>query len=118
MEEILTKQAIEDRQLLTVENADELIEIFEILANNNRLRILHALIKCDDLSVMKIAEMLEIKPQAISNQLRRLADRGIISSRKEGSQVFYKITDPCVVVLLERGICLMEDSNERINKVS
>lgn len=114
MEICESKQAIEDRQLLTVENADELVEIFEILANNNRLRILHVLIRNKELGVMKIAEILDLKPQAISNQLRRMADRGILSSRKEGSQVFYTITDPCIVTLLDRGICLTEDSKERI----
>ena len=41
-----------------------------------------------------------LKPQAVSNQLRRLVDRGILASRRNGSNIHYRIVDPCVTVLL------------------
>jgi DNA-binding transcriptional ArsR family regulator len=51
-----------------------------------------------------------MKPQAISNQLQRLADRRILRARRNGTHVYYRIVDPCVTVLLERGLCLLEDA--------
>jgi len=59
---------------------------------------------------MDLAEQLGMKPAAISNQLQRLADRSIIGSRREGNRVFYRIVDPCVIELIDRGLCLLEDS--------
>ena len=54
-----------------------------------------------------------MKPQAISNQLKRLSDRGIIERRREGNQVYYRIVDPCVIDLLERGLWLTQDTKLR-----
>jgi len=33
-------------------------------------------------------------PQAVSNQLQRLGDRGILAARRNGNSVFYRIADP------------------------
>jgi DNA-binding transcriptional ArsR family regulator len=54
-----------------------------------------------------------MKPQAISNQLQRLVDKGMVASRRNGNNIFYRIVDPCVVSLLDSGLCLMEDAKER-----
>ena len=54
-----------------------------------------------------------MKPQAISNQLKHLSDRGIIERRREGNQVYYRIVDPCVIDLLERGLWLTQDTKLR-----
>ena len=50
-----------------------------------------------------------MKPQAVSNQLQRLSDRGIVQTRREGNNVLYRIVDPCVIDLIDRGLCLLED---------
>jgi DNA-binding transcriptional ArsR family regulator len=54
-----------------------------------------------------------MKPQAVSNQLQRLTDRGILEARREGLQVFYSVVDPCVLALLDQGWCLAEDATVR-----
>jgi len=54
-----------------------------------------------------------MKPQAVSNQLQRLLDRGILASRRNGNFIHYRIIDPCVVGLLDLGLCLTEDSKEQ-----
>ena len=89
--------------------AGRLEAIFKVLANRTRLRMLHALIRHPDLCVGDLADGVGMKPQAISNQLQRLADKGILSSRRQGTQIHYRIVDPCVVNLLDRGLCLVED---------
>jgi ArsR family transcriptional regulator, lead/cadmium/zinc/bismuth-responsive transcriptional repressor len=50
-----------------------------------------------------------MKPQAVSNQLQRLSDRGIVETRRDGNNVLYRIVDPCVIELIDRGLCLLED---------
>jgi len=75
--------------------------------------MLHALTRAGEICVTDLAAALEMKPQAISNQLQRLVDRGMVASRRNGNNIFYRIVDPCVVSLLDRGLCLMEDARER-----
>jgi len=62
----------------------------------------------DELCVSDLAGAVEMKPQAVSNQLQRLVDRGIVGSRRSGINMYYRVIDPCVSVLLERGLCLIE----------
>jgi DNA-binding transcriptional ArsR family regulator len=82
--------------------------MFKTFANDTRLRLLHALVREGELCVTDLAGALAMKPQAVSNQLQRLVDRGILASRRNGINVYYRILDPCVPVLLERGLCLIE----------
>jgi ArsR family transcriptional regulator, lead/cadmium/zinc/bismuth-responsive transcriptional repressor len=109
------KPHIATRPLLSVEESIELQALFKVLANETRLRMLHALTKAGELCVTDLAETLKMKPQAISNQLQRLVDKGMVASRRNGNNIFYKIIDPCVVSLLDRGLCLMADAAERAN---
>lgn len=99
---------VEDRPLATPEQAQALMRLFKVFANDTRLRLLHALVRAGELCVSELADVLDMKPQAVSNQLQRLVDRGILDSRRNGNNVCYRVIDPCVQVLLERGLCLIE----------
>jgi DNA-binding transcriptional ArsR family regulator len=104
------KLDLQARSLLSSEQAAELMEMFKVLANDTRLRLLHALARAGELCVTELAEAVAMKPQAVSNQLQRLADRGILSFRRNGNSIYYRIVDPCVLDLLDRGLCLAEDA--------
>jgi ArsR family transcriptional regulator, lead/cadmium/zinc/bismuth-responsive transcriptional repressor len=113
------KVSIEERGLLSMDQAQRIEVLFKTLANSTRLRLLHALIRNSEMRVTEIAEAIAMKPQAVSNQLQRLADRGILGSRRDGTQILYHILDPCVVTILEYGLCLSEDAqwgNKRVGK--
>jgi DNA-binding transcriptional ArsR family regulator len=98
--------------LLAPGRAVELMNLFKVLANDTRLRLLHALVSHGELCVTGLADVLGMKPQAISNQLQRLLDRRILGSRRQGNSVYYRIVNPCVTDLLDRGLCLVEDRCE------
>jgi len=104
------KVALRERPLLDQDQAAELVRLYKVLANDTRLRLLHALERSGELSVTDLATAVEMKPQAVSNQLQRLADRRIVASRREGSRLFYRIADPCVPGLLDLGMCLLEET--------
>lgn len=106
------KPDLKHRPLLTDVQADGLRDLFKILANDTRLRILHALVRSGELCVTELAETVEMKPQAVSNQLRRLSGAGIFSSRREGNNIFYRIADPCAATLLDTSLCLLEDAKQ------
>jgi ArsR family transcriptional regulator, lead/cadmium/zinc/bismuth-responsive transcriptional repressor len=94
--------------LISSDQASALMRLFKVFASDTRLRLLHVLVRDGELCVTELADAVGMKPQAVSNQLQRLIDRGILASRREGSNIFYRIDDPCVEVLLERGLCLIE----------
>ena len=96
------------RPLLSGDEARQLVALFKNFANDTRLRLLHALVRQGEMCVTDLGEALDMKPQAVSNQLQRLVDRGILASRRNGNNVCYRIVDPCVPILLERGLCLIE----------
>jgi DNA-binding transcriptional ArsR family regulator len=101
-------EPVHSRTLLSAEEAGRLTRLFKIFANETRLRLLHALVREGEVCVNDLAAIVDMKPQAVSNQLQRLVDRGIVGPRRQGTSIFYHIIDPCVPVLLERGLCLTE----------
>ncbi len=100
--------SLEGRPLLDQDQAAGLMRLFKVFANDTRLRLLHALVREGEMCVTDLAEAVGMKPQAVSNQLQRLVARGILASRRDGTSIYYRIVDPCVTVLLERGLCLIE----------
>ena len=107
--------ALKDRSLLSPIQAGGLASVFKVLANDTRLRLLHALVRAEEICVTDLANSLGMKPQAVSNQLQRLSDLGIIASRREGNNIHYRLVDLCVQALLDQGLCLMEEANLRSN---
>ncbi len=107
------KPPLHQRALITPDQAMALMGVFKVLANDTRLRLLHALVRADEMCVTDLAQAVRMTPQAVSNQLQRLVDRGILGSRRNGNQIYYRIVDPCVTSLLDQGLCLTEDSKER-----
>lgn len=105
--------ALKDRPLLSPIQAGGLAAVFKVLANDTRLRLLHALVRADELCVTDLATRVGMKAQAVSNQLQRLADLGIVASRREGNNIHYRLVDLCVRTLLDQGLCLMEEVSDR-----
>jgi DNA-binding transcriptional ArsR family regulator len=102
-----------DRPLLSPVQAGGLASVFKVLANDTRLRLLHALVRADELCVTDLAASIGMKPQAVSNQLQRLSDLGIVATRREGISIHYRLVDVCVRSLLDQGLCLMEEVSVR-----
>jgi DNA-binding transcriptional ArsR family regulator len=105
------KPALADRPLITPGQAVQMVGLFKVLPNDSRLRLLHALERAGQLCVSDLADTVGMRPQAVSNQLQRLADRGIVAARRDGNNVYYRIADPCVNSLLDLGLCLIEETS-------
>ncbi len=104
------KPGLKQRPLMSHEQALALENLFVVLANDTRLRLLHELARQGEACTSELADALELKPQAVSNQLARLQDKGIVARRRVGNHVPYRIVDSCVAILLERGLCLIEET--------
>lgn len=102
-----------EQEPISPEQASELEDLFKILANDTRLRLLHTLARVEEMCVCDLANAVEMTPQAISNQLQRLLDRGIVATRRNGNMIYYRVIDQCVIELLQKALCLLSDSEKR-----
>jgi len=107
------KPGVGQRRLMSPDDAARLMGLFKVFANDSRLRLLHALTRAGELSVTELGTQLGMTAQAVSNQLQRLADKGIVANRRDGNRFLYRIADACVPILLERGWCLIEETQKR-----
>jgi DNA-binding transcriptional ArsR family regulator len=106
------RPALKDRPLLSFVEAVKVMALFKVLANDTRIRLLHHLVRSGEATVTDIGKTLGMKPQAVSNQLVRLSDTGMLASRRDGNNVFYRVVNGCVSPLLDLGLCLMEDEGK------
>jgi ArsR family transcriptional regulator, lead/cadmium/zinc/bismuth-responsive transcriptional repressor len=104
------KPAPSKRPLIEPRRAAELSGLFKMLANDTRLRLLHALVRAGELCVTDLAAEVGMAPQAVSNHLQRLADRRVVAARRDGVRLFYHLADPCIAGLLDLGLCLLEET--------
>ncbi|MBL6990641.1 MAG: winged helix-turn-helix transcriptional regulator [Bacteriovoracaceae bacterium] len=103
---------IHSRPLISLEVATDLTKLFKILTSDTRLRLLHALARKQELCVNDLAKEVDMKPQAVSNQLQRLVNCNILACKRNGTEIHYRILDPCVITLLELGLCLLAESKK------
>jgi DNA-binding transcriptional ArsR family regulator len=105
-----------DRPLLSFVDAVKVMALFKVLANDTRIRMLHHLVRSGEATVTDIAKKLGMKPQAVSNQLMRLSDTGMVNSRRDGNNVYYRVMNGCVAPLLDLALCLMDDEIQRTKR--
>ncbi|MGA9140481.1 MAG: metalloregulator ArsR/SmtB family transcription factor [Methanocella sp.] len=78
-------------------------ELFKVLGDATRLRILDAL-SGGELRVQEIASRLDMTQSAISHQLHTLKAHRVVKSRREGKWIYYSIDDAHVKELFEQGM--------------
>lgn len=78
-------------------------QIFDALSDFTRFQILSSLVM-GERSVSDLQEVCHVSQSAISHQLRLLRDRGLVTSRRRGQRVFYRLTDEHVAVLIRVGL--------------
>lgn len=74
-------------------------DIFRLLADPSRARIFWLLCHCEE-CVVNISFLTDMSSPAVSHHLRQLKDGGLIVSRREGKEVYYKASSSEQVRLL------------------
>ncbi len=77
-------------------------EIFKILSDPTRIKILFALAK-HELCVCDLSALLGTTQSAISHQLRLLRNAHLVKFRKEGKVVYYSLADKHVINLIQNA---------------
>lgn len=105
----LKLKSTEEKEMNTVDFIDEeekillLSEIFKVLSDPTRLKIIYVLSK-GALCVCDIAQTLNMTQSAISHHLRLLRNLRLVKYRKEGKQVIYSLDDDHVLQLFNQGL--------------
>lgn len=80
-----------------------LADIFKVLGDPTRLRILHALM-AGEMCVQDIAVAIDASQSAVSHQLRILRDARLLQNRRDGKVIWYSLADNHVFTLVATGL--------------
>ena len=72
-----------------VEDFQTVADIFKQLGDGSRIRIFWLLCHCEE-CVINLSSMMDMSSPAVSHHLRQLKAGGLIVSRREGKEVYYK----------------------------
>lgn len=93
----------EDLAKLSDEVSLRLAEIFKVLGDPTRLKLL-GLLSANEMCVNDISDALSMTQSAISHQLRVLRNAHLVRFRREGKEALYSLDDEHVLVLLRQGL--------------
>ena len=77
--------------------------VFSLLGDPTRLRIFWLLCHCEA-CVVNLSAMMDMSPPAVSHHLARLRAAGLVVSRREGKEVYYRAADTKAPRLLHRMV--------------
>ena len=89
--------------LLSDDVAEDVTDIFKVLAHPTRVGILRALTN-EPLCVCDLAQVLDLSVSAISHQLRALRQARLVECRMDGKLAYYSIREPLLLSLLDQVI--------------
>ena len=92
--------------VLTPSDAERLSRLLALLCDPTRARILFALVAVDELCVGDVAAALHISMDQSSYGLRALRQAGLVTSRRDGRVIYYRLAEGFPHQLLEH--CLVE----------
>lgn len=73
-----------------------LASVIGLIGNDTRIKILYLIKAEQKLCVCDLSDILGMTVPAVSQQLRKLKDRGIISSERDGTIIYYSLTEEYV----------------------
>ena len=89
--------------LLKEQTSTHLADVFSVLSDPTRLRIISVLLE-GEMNVGDLAAQLEMTESAVSHQLHGLRQMKLVRGRKNGRQVYYTLDDDHVAKLYRLGL--------------
>jgi len=90
---------------------ERLATLFKVMGDPNRLRILWAL-DCEEMCVCDLAFFVGVSESAVSHQLRQLRQLQLVSNRRQGPVLYYRLNDNHVSALVRLGLEHLREGNK------
>ncbi|MFL1696465.1 ArsR/SmtB family transcription factor [Weissella kandleri] len=92
---------------MKTEMIDELEQIFKLLGNRTRLKII-TLLREHAYNVKELVATLEMEQSAVSHQLKLLREAQLVQTTKRGRTVYYYLADSHILILLDNALIHMD----------
>jgi len=79
--------------------AEKAVSLLKLLGNEDRLLLLCQLAQ-EEYNVGQLEEMLQISQPTLSQQLGVLRRAGLVATRKEGKQVYYRMANEAAIAVI------------------
>jgi ArsR family transcriptional regulator, lead/cadmium/zinc/bismuth-responsive transcriptional repressor len=94
--------------LLPPDTVSALADIFKVLGDPTRVRILDVLSRGEE-CVCRLAAVLGLSESAVSHQLRLLRATRVVRARRDGRLIYYSLDDKHVLTLFRQGLRHVEE---------
>lgn len=91
-------------------HVEQAAEVFGMLADATRVRLIVALADHGELSVNHLADIVDRTPAAVSQHLAKLRLARVVTNRRQGTTIFYALTDEHAIDLVRNAILQAEHS--------
>jgi len=99
------------RAIATDARAGELADLFRLMGDASRLRIIFACMG-EPISSGAIATGLELSPSLVSHHLRLLRATRILQAHRQGKQVFYVVADKHIHRIIAQMLEHLDEAGE------
>jgi DNA-binding transcriptional ArsR family regulator len=103
----------EESDGLPIEQAELAVEVFRMLSDTTRVRLLWALID-QELAVNELAARVGKPAPSVSQHLAKLRMARLVRTRREGTQVFYRLENEHVARLVRDAVYNAEHAGPEV----
>ncbi len=104
--------ALIKRNLASQKGLETLADLLAVAGNSQRLKILYLLHAHHEMCVCDLAEVLELTDSAVSQHLRKLKDKNLVKTRRDGQTIFYSLVPNIFIANLEDMFVLDETKEQ------
>lgn len=104
--------ALIKRNLAEQSGLETLADLLGSAGNIQRLKTLYLLHAHKEMCVCDLAEILDITDSAVSQHLRKLKDKNILKSRRNGQTIYYSLVSNIFTINLEVMFALDETKEQ------
>lgn len=86
---------------LEVEKLDKVAHILKAVAHPVRIQVIDLLDQATELTVTEIYEKVGVEQSLISHHLTKMKDRGVLTTRRDGKNIYYSLTDRKITNIID-----------------
>lgn len=89
-------------------SAAHVAELFRAFSDTSRVRIVSALLN-GEMNVSALSAAVGISESAVSHHMRGLRQMRLVTARKDGKEVHYRVEDEHIIHLFQQGVKHVRD---------